>query len=85
VTTTTTTTTPPSVTRCRDGYDKTHPAVRVVYQHGWLSTLWLLMGYTALPRRIDLVCPVCREVLGSIAGRRELSKFRYREPRPGER
>lgn len=43
------------------------------------------MEYTALPRRIDLVCPACGEVLGSITGRRELAKFRYREPRPGER
>jgi len=82
---TTTTTTSPALARCRDGYDKTHPVVRAVYQHGWLSALSLLMGYTALPRRIDLVCPVCGAVLGSITGRKELAKFRSREPRLDER
>ena len=75
----------PFVTRCRDGYDKMHPAVRAVYHHGWWSTLSLLIGYTALPRRIDIVCPQCGAVFNSISDRRELAKFRYREPRPDER
>jgi hypothetical protein len=79
------TNTTPFVTRCRDGYDKAHPAVRAVYQHGWLDTFWLLLGYTALPRRIDIACPRCGAVFNSITDRKELAKFRYREPRPDER
>jgi len=69
------------VTRCRDGYDKTHPAVRAVYDYGWWSTFAMLMGYTALPRRIDFVSPSCGTVFDSITDRKELAKFRYREPR----
>jgi hypothetical protein len=37
----------PFVTRCRDGYDKTHPAVRTVYHYGWWSIFGMLLGYTA--------------------------------------
>jgi hypothetical protein len=73
------------VTRCRDGYEKTNPVVRAVYHHGWWSTFSMLMGYTALPRRIDIVCPVCGAVFRSITDRTEREKFRYREPRPDER
>jgi hypothetical protein len=65
--------------------DKTDPAVRAVYDYGWWSTFSLLLGYTALPRRINFVCPTCGAVLGSITDRKELEKFRYREPRPDER
>ena len=75
----------PFVTRCRDGYDKTHPAVRAVYRYSIWSTFALLMGYTALPRRIDFVCPSCGAVFHSITDRKELAKFRYREPRIDER
>jgi hypothetical protein len=75
----------PTVTRCRDGLDKTHPAVRAVYDYGIWSTFSLVFGYTALPRRIDLVCPACGTVFGSITDPKELRKFRYREPRPDER
>jgi hypothetical protein len=75
----------PFVTRCRDGYEKTNPVVRAVYQYGWLGPSLLLMGYTALPRRIDFVCPECGQMFGSITEPKELAKFRYREPRPDER
>ena len=75
----------PLVTRCRDGYEKTNPVVRAVYQYGWWSPFFLLMGYTAMPRRIDFVCPSCGAVFGSITDRTELAKFRYNEPRPDER
>ena len=75
----------PSVTRCRDGYDKASPAVRAVYRYGWWSVFGLLIGYTALPRRIDIVCPECGVVFNSIHDPRELAKFRYREPRIDER
>ena len=47
--------------------------------------LELLLGYTALPRRIDVACPVCGAVFSSITDRKELKMFRYRDPRPGER
>ena len=73
------------VTRCRDGYDITDPALRAVYYYGWSSTFATLLGYTALPRRIDIVCPECGAVFHSITGRKELEKFRYREPRIDER
>jgi hypothetical protein len=75
----------PFVTRCRDGYDITHPALRAVYDYGWSSSLAMLLGYTALPRRIDIVCPNCGAVFHSITDRKELEKFRYREPRIDER
>jgi hypothetical protein len=75
----------PFVTRCRDGYDKVNPAVRAVYHYPWWSVFLLLFGYTALPRRIDIACPVCGAVFNSITDRKELEKFRYREPRPDER
>jgi hypothetical protein len=75
----------PFTTRCRDGLDKTHPAVRAVYHYGWWSVFTLLFGYTGLPRRIDFVCPACGAVFGSITDPKELAKFRYRDPRPDER
>ena len=77
--------TTPFVTRCRDGLDKASPAVRAVYQYPWWSVFFLLFGYTALPRRIDIVCPTCGAVFNSITDPKELAKFRYREPRPDER
>jgi hypothetical protein len=79
------TTTTPSLTRCRDGYDKTNPVVQPVYHYGWWSTFSLLMGYTALPQRIDFVCPRCGTVFGSITDRKALEKFRYRPPHVDER
>jgi hypothetical protein len=75
----------PFVTRCPDGYVKTDPAVRAVNRYGWSSGLALLLGYTALPRRIDIVCPICGAVFNSITDRKELEKFRYREPNIDER
>ena len=72
-------------TRCRDGYDKANPAVRAVYHYPWWSVFLLLFGYTALPWRIDIVCPVCGALFSSITDRKELEKFRYREPRVDER
>ena len=77
--------TTPFVTRCRDGYDKTYPGLQAVYDYGWWSTFSLLMGYTALPRRIDIVCPTCGALFNSITDPEELAKFRYREPRRDER
>ncbi|HJZ54383.1 MAG TPA: hypothetical protein VKE74_05470 [Gemmataceae bacterium] len=73
------------VTCCRDGYDKTHPAVHAVYRYDMWSTFSLLIGYTALPRRIDIVCTKCGALFNSITDRRALEKFRYREPRSDER
>lgn len=75
----------PFVTRCPDGYVKTDPAVRAVYHYRWTSTFAMLLGYTALPQRIDIVCSQCGAVFNSIADRRELEKFRYREPNIDER
>jgi hypothetical protein len=73
------------VSRCRDGYDKASPAVWAEYHCPWWSVFFLLFGYTALPSRIDIVCPVCGVVFNSITGHPEREKFRYREPRPDER
>jgi hypothetical protein len=56
-----------------------------VYDHGWFGVFWLMLGYTALPRRIDIVCPSCGAVFRSITDRAELAKYRYREPDRGER
>jgi hypothetical protein len=59
--------------------------VQAVYQYSGLGHVWLMFGYTSLPRRIDIVCPVCGAVFNSITDRKELEKFRFREPRPDER
>ena len=75
----------PFVTRCRDGYDKTHPGMRAVYDYSGWGLFLLMFGYTALPRRIDIVCPSCGAVFSSITDRKELAKFRFREPRIDER
>jgi len=75
----------PFVTRCPDGYTKTSPEVRTNYQYSGLGLVWLMFGYTSLPRRIDLVCPLCGALFGSITDRKELEKFRFREPSPDER
>jgi hypothetical protein len=74
-----------SVTRCPDGYDKTHPGMRVEYHYTSWGYLAMFMGYTALPTRIDIVCPKCGTVFTSITGRDALEKFRFREPNPDER
>jgi len=73
------------VTRCRDGYDKTHPGMRVQYNYSSWGYLWMLMGYTALPYSIDIVCPKCGAVFNSITDRESLEKFRFREPNIDER
>ena len=74
----------PFVTRCRDGYDKTHPAVRAVNRYSLWGIFGMLFGCTATPRRIDFVCPRCGSVFGSITDRATLRKFRYGEPRIDE-
>jgi hypothetical protein len=73
------------VTHCRDGHDKTFPGLQAVYHYPWWSVFLLLFGYTALPRSIDIVCPVCGALFSSITDRKALEKFRYREPRIDER
>jgi hypothetical protein len=73
------------VRRCQDGYSKTSPAVQAVYRYGLWSVFGLMFGYTALPRRIDVVCPKCGALFESITKRKLLEKFRYREPRVYER
>jgi hypothetical protein len=73
------------VTCCRDGHDKTYPGLQAVYHYGMWSTFSLMFGYTALPRRIDIVCPSCGALFSSITDRKALEKFRYREPRVDER
>jgi hypothetical protein len=67
----------PFVTRCRDGYDKTHPAVPAVYRYSSWKLFALYMGYTILPWRIDYVCSSCGAVFDSITDRNELEKLRY--------
>ena len=75
----------PSVTRCRDGCDKNSPAVYPVKRYGLLGAMLLVMGYTARPKRIDILCPSCGTVFDSITDPVELEKFRYGEPQIGER
>lgn len=72
-------------TRCRCGYDKRHPMVRPVKRYGVTGAMLLMMGYTALPRRIDITCPTCGAVFNAITAREELVRFRYGEPGVGER
>ena len=74
----------PIVTRCRCGHDKRDPAVRAVKRYGLWGAMALMMGYTARPKRIDLVCRTCGAVFDSITGQAALERFRYDEPRPGE-
>jgi hypothetical protein len=69
------------VTRCRCGHDKADPAVRPVRKYGFWGVMGLLMGYTALPLRIDFVCEECGAVFDSITNRKTLERFRYDEPR----
>jgi hypothetical protein len=45
----------------------------------------LTLFYTALPGRIDIVCPTCGALFNSITDRKTLRKFRYDEPRLDER
>ena len=75
----------PTVVRCRHGRDKSDPAVRAEYRYGFIASFALLSGYTALPKRIDFICPDCGTVVGSITDRPTLKKFRFHEPRPHER
>jgi hypothetical protein len=70
----------PLVTRCECGHDKRHPAVRPVKRYGVTAAMLLLMGYTALPRRIEISCATCGAVFDTITDRGELAKFRYDMP-----
>jgi hypothetical protein len=45
----------------------------------------LLMGYTARPSRVDVVCAECGAVFDSITNRATLERFRYDEPRPSDK
>jgi len=75
----------PFVAHCRCGRDRTDPLVRPVKRYGLWAAMALLMGFTARPKRIDIVCPTCGAVFNSITDPAELEKFRYDEPRVGER
>jgi len=72
-------------TRCRCGHDKRDPAVRPVKKYGLWGAMLLMMGYTARPKRIDVVCGTCGAVFNSITDPAELEKFRYGEPGVDER
>ena len=71
--------------QCRCGYGKNHPWIRPAYHYGVWSQLAFASIFTPLPKRIDLVCPTCGEVVYSITDRKLLQRFRYHEPKPGER
>jgi hypothetical protein len=73
------------VRRCRCGHDKRHPWVRPEKHYTPWGQLAFSILFTPLPKRIDLRCGICREVVGSITDPEDLQKFRYREPRPEER
>jgi len=73
------------VTRCRCGRDKTDLLVRPVKRYGLWAAMALMMGYTARPMRIDIVCPTCGALFNSITDSAELERFRYGEPGPDER
>ena len=75
----------PFVTRCRDGYDKNHPALRPVKRYGFWGAMAPDDGLHRPAERIDIVCPACGAVFSSITDPAELEKFRYGEPRIGER
>jgi len=78
-------TTPTDARLCRCGYDKNHPGIRLAYLYGVWSQLAFASIFTPLPKRIDLVCPTCGETVHSITDRPTLQRFRYHEPKPGER
>jgi hypothetical protein len=75
----------PAVRRCRCGHDKRHPLVRPEYRYSGWGTLVLGLFGSPTPERIDYVCGVCGEAVGSVTDRRSLSRFRHREPLPEER
>ena len=72
------------VVRCQCGHDKAHAGVRPVKRYGWWGQMVLIMGFTARPARIDLVCPTCGTVFESITNPETLERFRYDEPRIGD-
>lgn len=73
------------VTRCRCGHSKADPAVVPVRRYGLWGMMALLMGYTARPSRVDVVCAECGAVFDSITNRATLERFRYDEPRPSDK
>jgi len=75
----------PEPRQCRCGYGKNHPWIRPVYHYGVWSQLAFASIFTPLPKRIDLMCPTCGEIVHSITDRPTLQRFRYHEPKPNER
>jgi hypothetical protein len=77
--------TDPTTARCRCGHDKRDPLVRPEYRYGGWGGLLLGMFGNPTPARIDYVCSICGETVGSVTDRETLSRFRLREPLPQER
>lgn len=71
--------------RCQCGHDKQNPLVRPKYHYGVWGSLVLGLFGSPPPERIDLVCTICSETVGSITDRESLERFRHREPLPHER
>lgn len=72
----------PFVTRCRCGHERMSPSVQPIRRYGWWGMFCLIMGYTALPRRIDVICVDCGAVFDSISNRAMLERYRFDEPGP---
>ncbi len=70
------------VTRCQCGHDRSNPSVQPVRRYSLWGMMGLIMGYTALPKRIDVICARCGAVFDSITNKMTLERFRYAEPGP---
>ena len=70
---------------CRCGHDQSHPLVRPEYRYGGWGSLVLGLFGSPAPQRIDYVCTVCGETVGSVTDPETLARFRHREPLPDER
>jgi hypothetical protein len=74
-----------STARCQCGYDKNNPHVRPFRRYGIWGAMALNMGFTPRPKRIDWVCTTCGTVIESITDPETLERYRYDEPRPGDK
>ena len=70
------------VTHCQCGHDKSSPSVKAVRRYSLWGMMGLIMGYTPLPKRIDVICVKCGAVFDSITNKETLERFRYEEPGP---
>jgi hypothetical protein len=67
---------------CRCGNRRGHHRVHPDYSYGLMGLFNLLsFGMSAVPKKVEWKCAICKEIVETITDPAELKRYRYRAPK----